>query len=444
MTKDFKETEIGLIPEDWEIKTVKQLIDADVLEKPIDGNHGSIHPKGSDFVPSGIPFIMASDLKNGKVDIHNCSFIRKSQADNLKKGFSKEGDVLLSHKATIGRTAIVSGLNTDYIILTPQVTYYRVKNLNKLNNLFLKYYFDFKNFKQLFVTWAESGGSTRAYLGIVAQQKLPIIIPPITEQRKICGIVSSIDEKIQLNQEMNRTLEAIGQAIFRHWFVHYEFPDENGQPYKSGGGEMLDSELGEIPMGWEIATISDLCSSITNGGTPKRKEPSYWENGSIPWFKTGELFDSPLIDSEEHITEEGLNNSSCKLWCPNTILIALYASPTVGRLGILKNYATSNQACSGLVAKKDVGYQYLFYTLLFKRGELNSIAVGSAQQNISQDIVKNTKTIIPSPNITIKFQELIEPLFEQRTLFIEESKSLSKIRDSLLPMLMSGKIRVVE
>lgn len=272
--------------------------------------------------------------------------------------------------------------------------------------------------------------------------EVEINVPPFEIQKKIAKILNSLDEKIELNQHMNQTLEEIGRAIFKHWFVDFEFPDEQGRPYESSGGEMVDSELGEIPKGWEVGTINDLCSSITNGGTPKRNHEEYWENGRIPWFKTGELFDDPLIDSDEHITENGLKNSSCKLWEPNTILIALYASPTVGRLGILKSYATSNQACSGLVADFNIGYAYLFYTLLFKRTEFNSIAVGSAQQNISQDLVKNSKTVIPPSKLTCKFQKLIGPLFERRTLLKKESINLSKIRDSLLQKLMSGKIRV--
>lgn len=268
------------------------------------------------------------------------------------------------------------------------------------------------------------------------------ILPTNEYLQNFFYVFDTFNEKIELNNQMNQTLENICKAIFKHWFIHFEFPNENGNPYKSNGGKMVDSELKEIPLGWKVGTISDLCSSITNGGTPKRKEPAYWENGTIPWFKTGELFDGPLIDSEEHITEEGLKNSSCKLWEPNTVLIALYASPTVGRLGILKNYATSNQACSGLIAKKDFGYQFLFCNLLSKRKELNSIAVGSAQQNISQDIIQNTKTIIPSSQITIRFQELIEIIFEQKTLLMEESNNLAKIRDSLLPKLMSSKIHI--
>ncbi|MHB1697446.1 MAG: restriction endonuclease subunit S [bacterium] len=276
--------------------------------------------------------------------------------------------------------------------------------------------------------------------GIINQ--IEVFIPKNkVEQHAIAAVLSSFDDKIELLREQNKTLEAIAQALYKRWFVDFEFPNEEGKPYKSSDGEMVDSELGEIPKGWNVGNIGDLCSSIANGGTPKRMEKSYW-NGEIAWFKTGELSDMPLIDSEEHIAEEGLKKSACKLWGVNTILIALYASPTVGRLGILKKQATSNQACSGLIAKPNIGYQFLFYTLYFKKSEFNNISVGAAQQNINKAIVEEAKTIIPPEKLLARFNALAGSLIDKQTKLLLENKSLSQIRDSLLPRLMSGKIRV--
>ncbi|MBN1245548.1 restriction endonuclease subunit S [Candidatus Bathyarchaeota archaeon] len=275
-------------------------------------------------------------------------------------------------------------------------------------------------------------------------QPIEVVVPEDIEEQKAIGkTLSNLDKKIEVNEQINRTLEAVGEAVFRRWFVDFEFPDEEGIPYKSSGGKMVyNGELKkEIPKEWKVGCIEDLCSSITNGGTPKRSESQYW-NGNIAWFKTGELNDSPLIDSEEHITEDGLQNSACKLWDENTILMALYASPTVGRLGLLRTKATANQACSGLVAKKEVGFSFLFYTLFFKRNEFNSIAVGAAQQNINQQIVREAKTVIPPKSLLNSFNKLVDTLFDKQTGLIRQNQTLAQIRDSLLPRLMSGKIRV--
>lgn len=189
---------------EWKEYTVQELIDLEMLDEPLDGNHGSIHPKASDYVNEGVPFIMANNLINGVVDLDGCAFISEEQAKTLRKGFAKPGDVLLTHKATIGRTAIVPD-RYETIILTPQVTYYRVKQ--RIDNRYLKYYFDSPDFQTTLNNWAGSG-STRAYLGITAQHKLPVILPPYCEQRKIADILEVLDRKIQLNTEINENLAA--------------------------------------------------------------------------------------------------------------------------------------------------------------------------------------------------------------------------------------------
>lgn len=214
---EWKKTELGKVPTHWKIKSVDELVNEEVIEKPLDGNHGNIHPKSKDFVNSGIPFVMASDINNGKVDLINCKFITKNQADSLQKGFSKEGDVLLTHKASIGRTAIVGKINTPYIMLTPQVTYYRPIG-NKLNKYYLKYYFDSPQFQGILNNHASSG-STRAYIGITAQRQLPILLPSIPEQKAIAEVLSSLDDKVDLLHRQNRTLEALAETLFRQWFV---------------------------------------------------------------------------------------------------------------------------------------------------------------------------------------------------------------------------------
>ena len=190
-----KQTEIGPVPESWEVVTVQDLVDRDILDKPIDGNHGEIHPKVSDFVPAGIPFIMASDLKGGLVDLKTCNFLTKERADRLRKGFSLPGDVLISHKATIGETAIVPEVE-HYVMLTPQVTYYRVLDNDALSNKYLRCYFDSPTFQKPLKNVA-GDGSTRAYIGITKQRSLPVLLPKIDEQQELAKISGCLDEKIR-------------------------------------------------------------------------------------------------------------------------------------------------------------------------------------------------------------------------------------------------------
>ena len=173
----------------WLSLTIKDLIERSFLAHPMDGNHGEIHPKVSDYVSSGVPFIMANNLKDGYVDYENCAFISDQQAKSLRKGFAKSNDVLITHKATIGRTAIVSN-EYETTILTPQVTYYRV--LEYLSPEFLRYYFETSDFQKSFEAWA-GAGSTRAYIGITKQLELPILLPDENTMILITKLISRIE-----------------------------------------------------------------------------------------------------------------------------------------------------------------------------------------------------------------------------------------------------------
>ncbi|EKF9860896.1 restriction endonuclease subunit S [Vibrio cholerae] len=192
----------------WKIQTISQLINEGLIFPPKDGNHGNIHPKSSDYVSYGIPFLMASDIKNGVVSFETCSYIRKQQADSLQKGFAREGDVLLTHKGTVGEVALVKENEFPYLMLTPQVTYYRVKNREKLSNKFLAVYFNSECFqKELQIL---SGGGTRSYIGITKQQKLKVAFPnTLMEQEKVANCLFSIDEVI------NKQMLKLNQLAFQ-------------------------------------------------------------------------------------------------------------------------------------------------------------------------------------------------------------------------------------
>jgi type I restriction enzyme S subunit len=211
--KGYKKTAIGVIPEDWDVCYIQDLVEEGIIEKPLDGNHGNIHPKSKDFVPFGIPFIMSNNVQNGFIDTENCHFIRKEQADKLQKGFSFTGDVLLTHKGTVGNVAIVSNIPTEYIMLTPQVTYYRVRDHNRLTNNFIKFYFESSQFQAKLEHL--SGGGTRAYIGITNQRKLLFLLPPFPEQQAIASVLSDIDSEITALEKRRAKTQAIKQGMMQ-------------------------------------------------------------------------------------------------------------------------------------------------------------------------------------------------------------------------------------
>ncbi|MCF6437190.1 restriction endonuclease subunit S [Pseudoalteromonas sp. MMG022] len=187
------------IPLSWRYVSIQTLIDSDVLEKNQDGNHGEIHPKSSEFVESGIPFVMANDVNNGVIDLDSCKFITKERAEKLRIGFAKAGDVLITHKATMGRVGIVPEVD-DYIMLTPQVTYYRIKDSKQLTKEFLYCLFSEQGFQHRFCSDGEQ--STRSYLGITNQRKLQVILPSSDAVSRFSSTVQQLlNYKICIVQE---------------------------------------------------------------------------------------------------------------------------------------------------------------------------------------------------------------------------------------------------
>jgi type I restriction enzyme S subunit len=195
----------------WKVGSVKDMVSSGVLEKPLDGNHGEKHPKASDYVSDGIPFVMANNLIDGTIDYSSCFYITRERAEKLDKGFAKCDDVLITHKGTIGRTAIVDN-SFDFIMLTPQVTYYRTKS--GLNNIFLKAYFESDYFQDI-MSQIASIGTTRAYIGITAQLKLPIMLPPLALQTHFADFTRAADKSKFALQRTLDELEATYKALLK-------------------------------------------------------------------------------------------------------------------------------------------------------------------------------------------------------------------------------------
>lgn len=205
----------------WVCLTVEELVLRNIIARPLDGNHGDIHPKQADFTECGVPFIMASDLIDGAVDQANCRFISSRQANTLRKGFAKDGDVLLSHKGTIGRAAVLKTTH-EHVVLTPQVTYYRILDHAVLATRYMYHFFQSASFQEE-ISRIAGGGSTRAYIGITSQLKLHISFPPVEEQRVIAAALDTLADKVsrlqQIYAQKLQTLAELKQSILQKAFA---------------------------------------------------------------------------------------------------------------------------------------------------------------------------------------------------------------------------------
>lgn len=426
----FKQTEIGEIPEDWEVLSIETLISRELIEKPLDGNHGNIHPKNNDFIEDGIPFVMANNIHDGNLNLKTCHYISQKQADKLQKGFAIIGDVLLTHKGTVGNVAIVEKLETPYIMLTPQVTYYRVKNSNMLCSSYIKQYFQYNLFQQTIKNI--SGGGTRAYIGITTQRQLPFILSSIQEQIAIATVLSDTDELITSLDKLIAKKKAIKQCAMQELLT--------GKKRLPGFGKQKgfkQTELGEIPEDWEIKTFADIC----------------WVNQGLQ-IAIEKRCKNPTVKSKKYITIQNLNNDKGDEYIDDYVSSVCCSKDDIlmtrtGNTGIVVSGVEGvfhNNFFKINFNKKQINKDYLLFFL--KDNRTKKIILEKAGTSTIPDLNHNDfySIHIPLPP-SIKEQTAIATILSDMD---SELESLEKKRDKylmikqgMMQQLLTGKIRLI-
>ncbi len=347
----------------------------------------------------------------------------------LSKFALRSGDLLVCEGGDPGRCAIWSSDDEMYY----QKALHRVRaHKDVLDNRFL-YYFLVHIGSTHEIRQYYTGGATIKHLPKAALERVIVRYPDLEAQRRIAGVLSAYDEFIENNRKQIKLLEEAAQRLYKEWFVDLKFPGHETTPIANG-----------LPEGWKRMAIKEICERIQSGSTPSRKHVGFWEKGKYRWFKTAELQDCYLFDSEEHISEEALSYTAVKLYPANTVLMAIYASPTLGRLGILTEASTFNQAALALVPSESyISVEWLYLKLWELRDEFNQIARGAGQQNISGEIVKNYAIAIPAKDVVSAFTSRISPFFKSIRNAQHKINAAREARDRLLPKLMSGEIGVV-
>ena len=248
-------------------------------------------------------------------------------------------------------------------------------------------------------------------------------------QQEIAQILTSLDDKIELNLQMNQTLEAMAQALFKEWFVNFNFPNFDGE---------LENGL---PKGWRMGTVREMYKT-SSGGTPSRAKEDYYENGTVNWVKSKELNGSFIFDTEEKITVDAVKNSSAKFIPKYSVLVAMYGA-TVGEYAITTRDTTCNQAICAVIENGSYPFTYFFEYFKINRNNIISQASGSAQQNISQALIQQLEILVPSVEVVKKYHSVVESMFIKMENNLLQIQSLTQTRDTLLPKLMSGKLELV-
>ena len=282
--------------------------------------------------------------------------------------------------------------------------------------------------------------STRASLNNEMISRLFIDIPNLETQKKISNILYILDSKIELNNQMIATLEELAATLFKRWFVDFEFPDENGNPYKSSGGKMVDSELGEIPEGWEVKEAKKI-ANIKIGKTPPRKESKWFSNqDGIKWISIADMGKNNIfaLRTKENLVESAINKFNINIVPKNTVILSFKL--TLGRVNITNSDMVTNEAIAQFKEPK-VPYQYLYlYLKQFKFANLGNTS--SIAQAVNSKIIKAMPILVPTEKVLVDFENLILSIFEKVRNIEEQSLLLIKQRNLLLPKLISGEVDV--
>ena len=395
---------------------------------------GTPSTKKKEYWDGNISWITPKDLSN-----YNSRYISRGSRNISEKGLKyssarllPKNSVLLTTRAPIGYLAISKkelATNQGFKSLimkngnVPEFFYYLLKNnIAKL----LQY----------------ASGTTFMELNATNLKSIEFYIPEVAEQKRIASILSSFDDKIELNNKTNKILEEMAQTIFEEWFINFNFPNEDGKPYKKSGGEMIGSELGGIPKGWKIDIISNLFN-VTIGKTPPRKEIECFSKNykDIKWVSISDMGNSGLfiVDTSEYLTPEAIKKYNVNVVPKNTVILSFKL--TIGRVSITSEDMTTNEAIAHFNSDNNFINEYLyFYLKNFNYRVLGNTS--SIAEAINSKIIKSIKIIIPKDDILNKYHNIVFDMFKKIRNNQIENQKLSGIRDSLLPKLMAGEIRI--
>ena len=460
--------------------------------------------KSDDFNDDGdFPVIKIKNVRFGEVDYSEASYISSELADETIDWKTNEGDILISMTGSgpnapnslVGRVARIWEGEPDGWI-NQRVGRICVNEEIEIHPDFIFYLLSSFD-TQYYLVSNSTGSANQANISGKLIESVPCPRVDYETSERIADQLRVLDQKIHLNQQTNETLEAMAQAIFNSWFVDFDpvrakieakFAGRNPNRAAMAAiagissfakasedkslemnwdemesaldqklssmteeqrqqlirtaqlfpDELVESEIGEVPKGWEVNSFKEICEDIQSGGTPKRSEPEYWGEG-YPWLSSGEIRNRYLLSSEEQITEKGLTESNAKLWPSGSTIIAMYGA-TAGVTAYLAKEMCANQACCCLIpADNSV---FVFISALRASRELSGKSTGSAQQNLNKGIIERHKILVPSDDIIEAFERIASHLIEKIISNEEQNDSLSELRDTLLPKLISGDVGV--
>jgi type I restriction enzyme S subunit len=324
-------------------------------------------------------------------------------------------------------------------------------NRNLVDPLFIYYFFRSKQGRHALLENASTVGTPGIGQPLASLRSILVPVPPLPEQRAIAHILGTLDDKIELNRRMNETLEAMARAIFKSWFVDFGPVRAKAEGRDTGLPKHIvdlfpdsfeDSELGEIPKGWQIKSIGDL-ADVAGGTTPSTKEPAYWDGGTHAWATPKDLsgLSVPvLLDTERLITDAGLSQIGSGLLPKGTVLLSSRAP--IGYLAVAEIPVAINQGFIAMTPKTGTSNIFLLLWASVAHEEIVSRANGSTFLEISKANFRPIRLVTPSAAVMRAFEEQARYLYERIVAAERDSRTLATLRETLLPKLISCELRV--
>ena len=388
----------------------------DLIDEIAMGPFGS-NIKVSCFVDSGVPVLNGSNLEGFSLSEKAFRFVTKEKADSLNKANAHRGDIVITHRGTLGQIVFIpqDSRYDRYVISQSQ---FRVRCNDKVLPEYLVYYFHTPIGQHKLLSNASQVGVPALARPSSTFQQIEVELPELSIQKRVVEIITTIQKKIENNQELNDNLEQQAQSYFQELFV------DNADPE------------------WAIGTISDL-GTVVGGSTPSKAKPEYYTESGIAWITPKDLSNNKskfVSHGENDITELGLRNSSASIMPEGTVLFSSRAP--IGYIAIAAGEVTTNQGFKSVVPKPEIGTPFVYFFLKNTLPVIEGMASGSTFKEVSGSTMKNVPAVIPDAETLAKFSDFCAPIFAQQRILEEQNQSLATLRDNLLPKLMSGEIDV--
>ncbi|EON93063.1 putative Type I restriction-modification system specificity subunit M [Marinobacter lipolyticus SM19] len=456
---------------EWPLSTLGGIA-SKVKNGLVDGPFGSNLPASS-YTKDGVPVIRGSNLTLGLGRFVDSAFVFVSEdtANRLSRSLCGPNDIVFTKKGTIGQTGIIpEGKFEKYLISSNQMKL--TVDSTIADPLFVYYYVSSKASVDKILRDSEATGVPKINLQYI--KNFPIRLPSLGVQKSVATILGSFDDKIALNHQINTTLESMAQALFKSWFVDFDPVIDNalaaGNPIpeelkaraetRAALGDqrkllpdhirqqfpdrfVKTAEMGWVPEGWPVKSLESIIELI-GGGTPKTSIADYWD-GDIPWFS---VVDAPSASgvfvsrTEKSITQSGLDNSSAKLLPKGTTIIS--ARGTVGKCAIVGRPMAMNQSCYGVKGKDCYSDYFTYYTVFLRVADLQQRSHGSVFSTITRNTFKTIKVPACPPTLAKEFDAIAGDLMARILKNNLQSETLSRLRNTLLPKLLSGELRIPE